>query len=500
MAAQGKTHTGPVTDSIKAIPSPSHMALVKLQELGILKYLISQNCDGLHRKSGMLSENLSELHGNTNLETCSKCKKEYLRDYDASADYQHSVHDHRTGRKCDDCGGDLLDSIINFSENLPQIPLERAIEHSKKSDLMLVLGSSLTVSPANSMPKKCVKSGGKLVIVNMQRTPLDEISNVRVFAKIDNFMRLVMNRMALEIPTFLLHRRLKIEQQSATNKINLFAQDVDGKTPHDFIYDLKHLQLLSAQNVPISGAKISCKKVLPYKFQIEWSSKSKETPTSLSFTLQFMGNYNEVSLAMVHSFSNPLQLYALSYNPMNGQWKTSETIKKIVVAAAGSESKPNESNVNNNGISIIQQPPPTPQNKLSQLTVRVGNLYELVPGGQFPLTNNQHKWTMFANCENVSNENIRSVEFNLHPTFFPSRIVKTQAPFTVQRVGWGTFLVGVKITMWDGFEFNAQHYLKFESDPTTNGCSSESYIVSGLGTTKPSVSSASSNRDSSDEE
>ncbi len=70
------------------MPTPTHMSLVKLQTEGIMKYLISQNCDGLHRRSGMLPENISELHGNTNLERCSKCKKEYLRDFDASADYE----------------------------------------------------------------------------------------------------------------------------------------------------------------------------------------------------------------------------------------------------------------------------------------------------------------------------------------------------------------------------------------------------------------------------
>jgi NAD-dependent SIR2 family protein deacetylase len=105
LQAQGRSYSGTVTDSIQAIPSPAHMSLVKLQQVGTLKYLISQNCDGLHRESGINASQLSELHGNTNLETCSQCKKEYLRDYDASADYRHSVHDHRTGRKCDDCGG-----------------------------------------------------------------------------------------------------------------------------------------------------------------------------------------------------------------------------------------------------------------------------------------------------------------------------------------------------------------------------------------------------------
>ena len=64
-----------------AIPSPTHMALNELFNKGFLKFLISQNVDGLHRRSGYPSKYLAELHGNTNLEYCKKCGKEFLRDY-----------------------------------------------------------------------------------------------------------------------------------------------------------------------------------------------------------------------------------------------------------------------------------------------------------------------------------------------------------------------------------------------------------------------------------
>jgi NAD-dependent SIR2 family protein deacetylase len=94
------------------------MAFVDLMNRGHLKFMVSQNVDGLHRKSGISPENLSELHGNTNVEICTRCSREYLRDYRVRN--AQKVHNHKTGRLCDDhtCRGELIDTIINFNENL----------------------------------------------------------------------------------------------------------------------------------------------------------------------------------------------------------------------------------------------------------------------------------------------------------------------------------------------------------------------------------------------
>ena len=113
--------------------------MVELQRRQILKCVISQNCDGLHLRSGLDPNHLAELHGNINLEKCSKCGARYLRDYDAAIGFIN----HYTGRKCDkpECGGRLADSIINFGENLPADQLEKAFIHAKNADLCLVLGN-----------------------------------------------------------------------------------------------------------------------------------------------------------------------------------------------------------------------------------------------------------------------------------------------------------------------------------------------------------------------
>ena len=187
---------------VQAIPTDCHNFLQRLVSQDVVKYIVSQNIDGLHRRSGVPRENISELHGNTFLEVCWNC----------GADYEHpqEVHGglnqpktcgechprvphfcHCSGKKCAKCGAMLKDSIIHFGENLPEQALHRAYDHAKKADLCIVLGSSLTVSPANEIPLKVSKRGGKLVIVNLQKTDMDKRANVRIFSKTDEVCNLI---------------------------------------------------------------------------------------------------------------------------------------------------------------------------------------------------------------------------------------------------------------------------------------------------------------------
>lgn len=80
MAAQGKKAEAKVS-TLQAVPTPAHMSLVKLQNEGVMKHLISSNCDGLHVRSGIHPDNITEVHGNGNREECNKCGKSYYRDF-----------------------------------------------------------------------------------------------------------------------------------------------------------------------------------------------------------------------------------------------------------------------------------------------------------------------------------------------------------------------------------------------------------------------------------
>jgi NAD-dependent SIR2 family protein deacetylase len=160
------------------------MALVQLQKEGLLKCVVSQNCDGLHRRSGLPKNALFELHGNSNVEKCTKCGHEYLRDFCVLTGLGLL---HYTGQHCDDgsCRGRLVDTVINFGESLPQDTVKASFDHAEKADLCMAMGSSLTVTPAANIPETVGERGQRLVVVNLQRTPLDHLCALRIYAKTD---------------------------------------------------------------------------------------------------------------------------------------------------------------------------------------------------------------------------------------------------------------------------------------------------------------------------
>jgi len=147
-------------------PSIVHLVLAELEKRGFLKALITQNIDLLHTKAG--SAKVIEIHGSPKTHYCLRCAGVRMSFDEASAIV-------RSGDlpKCPKCGRVLKPAITFFGESLPIDALREATEEAQKSDLMLVLGTSLTVYPAASMPQYTLSRGGEIVIVNNMPTPLD---------------------------------------------------------------------------------------------------------------------------------------------------------------------------------------------------------------------------------------------------------------------------------------------------------------------------------------
>uniref|UniRef100_A0A4W3K3F1 NAD-dependent protein deacylase sirtuin-6 n=1 Tax=Callorhinchus milii TaxID=7868 RepID=A0A4W3K3F1_CALMI len=187
----------------EARPSKTHMAMLALQRAGLLKYLISQNVDGLHVRSGFPKDKLSELHGNMFVEECMKCGKQYVRDTVVG-----TMGLKLTGRLCDaekarglrGCRGKLRDTILDWEDALPERDLTMAEEACRKSDLAITLGSSLQIKPSSNLPFNTKKKGGKLVIVNLQATKLDKYADLRIFGYVDDVITKLMKHLGIEIP------------------------------------------------------------------------------------------------------------------------------------------------------------------------------------------------------------------------------------------------------------------------------------------------------------
>ena len=145
-------------------PNAGHQAIAELQKLGKLRFLITQNVDGLHLKSGIGPELLAELHGNLFKLQCMQCGRKV---------------DRSSAMTLCPCGGRLESSVVDFGQPLPQRDLALSFEHARKCDLFVVAGSSLVVTPAADIPMEALRSGARLAILNRGETPLEKKALLR---------------------------------------------------------------------------------------------------------------------------------------------------------------------------------------------------------------------------------------------------------------------------------------------------------------------------------
>ena len=163
--------TGPsqiMRDTIaNAQPNPGHHAFVALEEMGILRCLITQNVDNLHWRAG--SKNLAEIHGNSTLVRCIRCTARWpLTDISLEM----------LPPRCPRCEGILKIDTVAFGEPIPLDVLEQCQQEAARSDSMIVAGTSATVMPAARLPIEVLERGGTLIEVNLYESEMTQYCTV----------------------------------------------------------------------------------------------------------------------------------------------------------------------------------------------------------------------------------------------------------------------------------------------------------------------------------
>ena len=155
-----------------AEPNPGHHAIVALEQQGKLHTLITQNIDELHQQAGNDPTKVVELHGTMRHVMCMACGER--------APMERALDRVRAGEEdppCRTCGGILKSATISFGQNLVPDDLERAERAVNQCDLLLAVGSSLTVYPAAGLVPLARSAGARIVIVNAEPTPYDDIAD-----------------------------------------------------------------------------------------------------------------------------------------------------------------------------------------------------------------------------------------------------------------------------------------------------------------------------------
>uniref|UniRef100_A0AAF5PJ16 protein acetyllysine N-acetyltransferase n=1 Tax=Wuchereria bancrofti TaxID=6293 RepID=A0AAF5PJ16_WUCBA len=176
---------------VESGPTASHMVLKEMCRSGLVRHILSQNCDGLHLRSGLPQKMLSEIHGNMHIEVCQHCEppRQYIRPFDVTEKSQFRRHG--TGRMCVVCNSELTDTIVHFGEagKVPwPLNWNGIISLIDRCDLILCIGTSLAVLKEYHFLWPKSRNGTQIAIVNLQWTPKDRLSCLKINAKCDVVM------------------------------------------------------------------------------------------------------------------------------------------------------------------------------------------------------------------------------------------------------------------------------------------------------------------------
>jgi NAD-dependent deacetylase len=163
---------------LSARPNAAHLALVDLERKNRLHGIVTQNFDGLHHDAGNNAEHIVEMHGTSRAAACTLCGKR-----SSIKELQQRIDAGEINPRCSDCGGFLKAATILFGQRVPEAELARARELTLSCDLFLVVGSSLKVTPAATLPRLALDNDVPLIIINLQPTPMDDYAEIVINEK-----------------------------------------------------------------------------------------------------------------------------------------------------------------------------------------------------------------------------------------------------------------------------------------------------------------------------
>lgn len=169
-----------------AEPNSAHLAIKALEDKGKLLAVVTQNIDGLHRMAGNSPEKIIEVHGTVATISCLSCGRQYGKDEIISR-----LHAGMKVPTCYDCSGILKPDSISFGQAMPEDKMSQAIMHAQDCDLCIVLGSSLVVFPAASIPQYAAQGEAKMMIINRDPTFLDSQADLVIHDSVSVLARMV---------------------------------------------------------------------------------------------------------------------------------------------------------------------------------------------------------------------------------------------------------------------------------------------------------------------
>jgi len=156
-----------------AQPNKAHFALAALEKIGKLSCLITQNIDGFHQDSGSSPDIVIELHGTNRKAICVQCGNLWPIE-----EIQLRLESGDLDPQCEHCSGFIKPATVSFGQSMPETEMKRAHECASKCDLFLMVGSSLQVEPAASIPRVAHAAGAQLLFINRTNTPWDYLASV----------------------------------------------------------------------------------------------------------------------------------------------------------------------------------------------------------------------------------------------------------------------------------------------------------------------------------